>query len=211
MTTPPPPFVSVDGIDGVGKSTQIERLSSYLKAAGYPGIVTRDPGSTEIGGRLRQILLEGDLKIHRRTEAMLFMASRCEMIETIIAPALHSGQSVISDRFLLATVVYQSTVLSGEGVSPELLWKMGQLANNGMRPDLTILLDMPASESMKRIHGPTDRMESRGVDYMESVRQAFLAQLPQASDQTVVINAAQSPDQVTSDINDAVKAFLDTL
>ena len=170
-----PPFITLDGIDGVGKSTQIENLVDYLTGKGHEVLTVRDPGSTEIGTRLRAILLDSDLEIHRRTEAMLFMSSRCEMIEKTIRPALESGKIVISDRFLLATVVYQSTVSNPQtGVSPDTLWQMGDLANDGLKPDLTLLLDMPAEQAVKRMDGPADRMESRGIDYMESVRQAFL-------------------------------------
>ena len=187
-------FITLDGIDGVGKSTQIEQLSSYLNDRGHDVLCVRDPGSTEIGARLRAILLDSDLTMHRRTEAMLFMASRCEMIETTIRPALAAGKTVVSDRFLLANVVYQSI---GGDVDPEVLWKMGDLANAGLRPDLTLLLEMPATESMKRIKGPVDRMEARGVDYLESVRQAFLRELPQVGSRPAVIDASQSADQVT--------------
>ena len=138
-------FITLDGIDGVGKSTQMDRLTSYLEDLGHDILQVRDPGSTEIGARLRELLLDSDLDLHRRTEAMLFMASRCEMIEKTIRPALASGKTVLSDRFLLANVVYQS--IGGE-VSAERLWEMGRWANAGLAPDLTLLLDMPASEAM---------------------------------------------------------------
>ena len=95
--------------------------------------------------------------------------------------------------FLLANVVYQSV---GGKVSPDLLWQMGRLANGGLAPELTILLDMPAQRSMERIGNETDRMESRGVDYMEAVRQGFLEQLPHSSQSTAIINADQSPEDV---------------
>ncbi|MGI9468680.1 MAG: dTMP kinase [Rubripirellula sp.] len=186
-------FITLDGIDGVGKSTQIERLIKHLEQQGHETLLVRDPGTTEIGARLRQILLESDLELHRRTEAMLFMASRCEMVETILRPALADGKTVVSDRFLLANVVYQSV---GGKVSPDLLWQMGRLANGGLAPELTILLDMPAQRSMERIGNETDRMESRGVDYMEAVRQGFLEQLPHSSQSTAIINADQSPEDV---------------
>ncbi len=122
-------------------------------------LCVRDPGTTPIGDQLRELLLGSGLHMHRRTEAMLFMASRCEMIETTIRPALAAGKTVISDRFLLANVVYQSI---GGDVSADLLWQLGQLANDGIEPDLTILLDMPASAAIKRIDRPADRMEQRG-------------------------------------------------
>ncbi|MDB4749766.1 dTMP kinase [Rubripirellula sp.] len=198
-------FITLDGIDGVGKSTQIERLINYLEQQGHETLLVRDPGTTEIGARLRQILLQSDLELHRRTEAMLFMASRCEMVETILRPAIAEGKTVISDRFLLANVVYQSV---GDKVSPDLLWQMGRLANGGLTPDMTILLDMPAQRSMERIGNETDRMESRGVDYMEAVRQGFLQQLPHSSQSTAIINADQSPDDVSREMLASVAQVL---
>ena len=198
-------FITLDGIDGVGKSTQIERLITYLEQQGHETLLVRDPGTTEIGAKLRQLLLESDLELHRRTEAMLFMASRCEMVETILRPALADGKTVVSDRFLLANVVYQSV---GDKVSPELLWQMGRLANGGLVPDLTLLLDMPALNSMERIGNETDRMESRGVEYMEAVRQGFLEQLPHSSPATAIINANQSPEEVSREMLKNVAAVL---
>src|SRR6056300_1388425 len=115
-------FISVDGIDGVGKSTQLERLNDYLRDRGADVLLVRDPGSTELGARLREILLGSNLEMHRRTEAMLFMASRCEMVEAIIKPAIAKGLTVVSDRFLLANVVYQSI---GGKVAADQLWELG--------------------------------------------------------------------------------------
>ncbi len=201
-------FIAVDGIDGVGKSTQIQGLERLMRELGIEFMTTRDPGSSEIGRRLRALLLESRLTMHRRTEAMLFMASRCEMVETMIRPTLASGTSVISDRFLLANVVYQSVSEGPTAVSPDLLWQMGDLANGGLRPDLTLLLDMPAEQALRRIEGPADRMESRGVEYMESVRQAFLTELPRASRFTAVIDAARSPEEVQAEIRKAVENYL---
>ena len=201
----PPLLITLDGIDGVGKSTQIKRLTEYLQSRGRDVLAVRDPGSTPIGMRLRQLLLESDLEMHRRTEAMLFMASRCEMVETTIQPALAAGQTVISDRFLLANVVYQSV---GGKASPELLWQLGRLANGGLTPTITLLLDMPAGEAMNRFEGPADRMEKRGEDYLEAVRQAFLTELPNSGPHTAIINAAQDEQLVTDEIIQAVDASL---
>lgn len=199
-------FVSLDGIDGVGKSTQVDRLSKYLRGQKHEVLQVQDPGSTKVGSKLRALLLESDLELHRRTEAMLFMASRCEMIESTIRPALRSGTSVISDRFLLANVVYQS--IGGE-VSAEQLWQMGRWANNGLQPDLTLLLDMPVDSAIARFEGPADRMERRGPDYLESVRQAFLRELPHSGPSTAVINANRSPEAVWQDVKQAVDELMD--
>ena len=199
-------FISIDGIDGVGKSTQLQRLTEYLQSVGREVMTVRDPGSSEVGGKLRELLLESDLVMHRRTEAMLFMASRCEMVEASIRPALERGVTVISDRFLLANVVYQSV---GGEVAAQDLWRLGLLANGNLRPDFTVLFDMPATSAMQRIKGPADRMESRGVEYMEAVRQQFLEQLPHSSDSFAVVNADQSPDAVTEEMLLRVAEFLD--
>lgn len=198
-------FITLDGIDGVGKSTQIDRLREHLIGRGHDVVCVRDPGGTGIGTKLRQILLEGDCEMHRRTEAMLFMASRCELIESVLRPALAAGKTIVSDRFLLANVVYQS--IGGE-VDAEQLWKMGHWANDGLRPGLTVLLDMPAEAALKRIDRPADRMESRGIDYMESVRQAFLAELPHSSPRTAIINADQEADRVSEEMLRSVDEYL---
>lgn len=204
-TTPRSLFITLDGIDGVGKSTQIQRLAEYLTNQGHDVLTVRDPGTTAVGTKLREILLDSELEMHRRTEAMLFMASRSEMIESVIRPALAAGKTVISDRFLLSTVVYQSV---GGNVTPKDLWHLGRLANDGVRPDLTILLDMSASESIKRMEGPADRMEKRGQEYLETVRQAFLQQLPESSEATAVVDASQTQAQVANQIQDEVAAVL---
>lgn len=200
-----PIFLTLDGIDGVGKSTQIARLMSHLQGLGHDVLLVHDPGSTPIGTKLRALLLESDLDMHRRTEAMLFMASRCEMVEKTIRPAIASGRTVISDRFLLANVVYQSI---GGDVPSQLLWQMGRLANAGFDPDLTLLLDMPAEAAMRRLKRPTDRMERRGVDYLEAVRQAYLGELPNSSHCTAIVNADQEPDAVSQEMLAAVDRFL---
>jgi len=195
-----PRFISLDGIDGVGKSTQIATLAERLTRAGCDVMTVRDPGSTEIGARLRAILLDSDLRMSRLTEAMLFMASRAEMIETVLRPALDAGKTIISDRFLLANVVYQST---GDGrpagkpiVAPETLWQMGRIACGGLSPDLTLVLDMPVELAMARLDGPADRMEARGEDYMNRVREAFLRELPRTGGRGEVIDAQGRPDEV---------------
>lgn len=204
MTTPR--FISIDGIDGVGKSTQIERLALSLRQRGDDVLVVRDPGTTQIGVKLREILLGGKMSMHRRTEAMLFMASRCEMVETVVRPALDAGRTVISDRFLLANVVYQSTndVDGVPQVAPETLWQIGLLACGGLRPELTLLLDLPVDQAYQRIGEKVDRMEARGRDYLDRVRQAFLQQLPAAGGRGEVISAAGSIDEVAERVRRAV-------
>lgn len=210
-----PQFISLDGIDGAGKSTQIQRLVTRLEAEGCDVLSVRDPGSTEIGKRLRAILLDSDLKMNRLTEAMLFMASRTEMIEAILRPALASGKTIVSDRFLLANVVYQSVGDSQSGsnsvVAAETLWKMGAIACGGLVPDLTIVLDMPVEVAMTRLDGPADRMEARGESYMNAVRTAFQRELPNTGGRGKLIDAEGSADEVADRIWNAVIANAPTV
>jgi dTMP kinase len=198
-------LVTLDGIDGVGKSTQIEQLATFFRSHGLNVTLTRDPGGTPVGARLREILLDSELAMHRRSEAMLFMASRSEMVETIIRPALQRGDFVISDRYLLSNVVYQSV---GGEVPPEELWQVGRWATGGLDPDLTLLFDMPAEESIRRMKGPADRMESRGVEYLESVRQAYRREVHNAGGQFKIIDAAASESAVTAAMIQAVSDWL---
>lgn len=204
-------FISLDGIDGGGKSTQVARLCEALRSRGYEVLAVRDPGGTATGEAIRSLLLDSQLTMHRRAEAMLFMAARCELVERLIRPALQAGQVVISDRFLLANVVYQSTSFGDANSSPlpaEELWRVGEWAVGGLRPELTLLLDLPAEVSLSRIDRPADRMESRGLQYLESVRQGFLRELPRAARGTVVIDATASEDQVHSQILESVSRHL---
>ncbi|HBJ34632.1 MAG TPA: dTMP kinase [Planctomycetaceae bacterium] len=199
-------FITLDGIDGGGKSTQVARLCDFLRDAGHRVVAVRDPGGTPTGEAIRSLLLDSDLSMNRRSEAMLFMAARGELVNRVIRPAIEDGVVVVSDRFLLANVVYQSIASDAKAgdLSTEDLWHIGQWATSGLRPDITLLLDLPADVAMSRIDRPADRMESRGIEYLASVRQAFLNQLPHASLQTRVIDASQSPEQVQQSIRAAV-------
>lgn len=190
-------FLSIDGIDGAGKTTQLERLCDWLRTRGVDVEFVRDPGSTPAGEAIRGLLLDSDLEMHRRCEALLYMAARTQLVEARIRPALAAGKTVVSDRFLLANVVYQSV---GGETEPDLIWQLGKIATAGISPDLTILLDLPADVAATRRDGPGDRVERRGVEYMEQVRQAFLSQLPRCQGGTVIVDARQSVDAVWDDI-----------
>jgi len=195
-------FITLDGIDGVGKSSQVAKLCEHLEATGQAVIRVRDPGGTVPGEAIRALLLDSNLAMHRRCEALLFLAARCQLAEEVIRPALQLGKVVVSDRFLLANVVYQSI---GSDLLPDDLWRVGEWASGGLRPDLTLLLDMPAAAAMARLDRPKDRMESRGVDYLEAVRLAFLVQLPRAAHNSAIIRADRPIDEIHRDIVAAVR------
>src|SRR5439155_19662140 len=135
-------FFSFDGVDGTGKSTQIALLAEALRQRGREVVTCRDPGSTPLGERLRQILLDHhDTPIHRRSEMLLYMTARAQLVEELIRPALAAGKIVISDRYLLVNVVYQA---HGGGLSPDEVWRVGEVTIAGIMPRLVLLLDMPA-------------------------------------------------------------------
>ena len=127
-----PLFLSIDGCDGTGKSTQMELLTGWLTSSGHDVVVCRDPGSTPLGEEVRGLLLDrADLQIHRRSEMLLYMAARAQLVEEIIRPALESGKTVVSDRYLLANVVYQG---HAGGLDVETLWEVGRIATDSVSP-----------------------------------------------------------------------------
>ena len=169
--TQPGLFLSLDGIDGTGKSTQCRLLIDWLLESGYPVVQAIDPGGTALGQKLRSILLEGRDDMALRAEALLFMASRAELVERIIRPALELGSVVVADRYLLANVVYQGHA----GRLPvDELWRLGHFATQGIMPQCTLILDLPVDEAVLRRGRAADRVEQRDLAYHERVRQGFL-------------------------------------
>ncbi len=197
-------FIAFDGIDGAGKTSQLDRTYAWLTGNGRAVERVRDPGSTSGGEAIRGLLLHSDLMLHRRTEALLYMAARSQLVEERIRPALVAGKTVLSDRFLLSNVAYQS---AGEAVPAEVLWKLGTIATEGLLPDLTVLLDLPAEVAFRRLNRATDRMESRGEAYMERVRQVFLKEVARAGRHHVVVDATLDPERVWEQIERALSLY----
>ena len=198
-------FLSFDGVDGAGKSTQIRLLAEWLDARGNDVIECRDPGSTLLGEKLRAILLDRhDMPIHRKSEMLLYMAARAQLVEEVIRPALAAGKWVLSDRFLLANVVYQA---HAGGLDPDEVWKVGAVTVGGIMPRLSIVLDMPAEKAAARIQREHDRMEAQGLAYLERVRQGFLLEAARRPKEIVVINADRAPEAVHADVVAAVTSL----
>ncbi len=166
-----PWFLSFDGVDGGGKTTQIGKLADRLRSLGHQVVTCRDPGSTELGERIRDILLGStDLAIGFRAEMLLYMSARAQLVEQVIRPALAAGQTVISDRFLLANVVYQGYA---GGLDVPSLWQVGLTATGGLLPDLTFVLDIDPRRGAARRRGKADRLEQRSEEYFDQVRAGF--------------------------------------
>ena len=195
-------FLCIDGGDGTGKSTQVERLADWLGQQGHDLVTCRDPGSTPLGEAVRGILLDRhDLHIDRRSEMLLYMAARAQLVEEVIHPALEQGKIVLCDRYLLANVVYQGY---GGGLDVPTLWEVGRIATGGLMPDLTVVLDVPAEVAASRITGPLDRMEKQGDAFHARVREGFLVEVARMPDKIVVVDAARSIEEVQAEIREIV-------
>jgi dTMP kinase len=199
-------FFVFDGVDGAGKSTQLELFVQWLRDAGHDVVTCKDPGSTELGETLRKILLgKHEIAISNRAEMMLFTTARTQLIEEIVKPALASQKTVVLDRYIFSTVVYQGH--AGD-LDPEAIWSVNRIATNGVMPDATFILDVPVEVAFERMGDTLDRMESRGATYLNRVREGFLAEAERWPDRVDVLDATRSPDEIQTEIRAAASAYL---
>lgn len=195
-------FLSFDGVDGAGKSTQIRLCCEWLRAAGHAVVACRDPGTTHVGESLRKIVLEpSEHPLHRRSEMLIYMAARAQLVEEVIRPALRAGQTVISDRYLLANVVYQG---HAGGLPVASLWSVGAVAVDGLLPDLTIILDIDPETAAKRQNRPPDRMEAQGLNYLRRVREGFLLEARERPGECFIVDASASVEHVQREIQQII-------
>ena len=192
-------FFSFDGIDGAGKSTQIDRFCRWLESEGVDFVTCRDPGGTPIGEEVRRLLLNSsdDSPIGSRCEMLLYMAARAQLVESVIKPALATGQVVVSDRFLLANVVYQG---HASDLPVEAVRTVGRVAVDGTTPDCTFVLDLDVEQTVARMGPDLDRIERRGLDYRRRLREGFLIESKAMGDRVHVVDAARSIDDIADDV-----------
>lgn len=197
-------FIVLEGIDGSGKSTQIRLLKQSLESLGFRVYATREPGGTIIGEKVRAILLDrSNSEMTLRTEALLYAACRAQLVEQVILPRLNLGEVVLCERFLLSSIAYQAY---GAGLDRESVLTVNRFACNGVYPGLTILLDLDPYAHRSRIKG-TDRIESRGLDYLKRVREGYLQEAKLAPG-IKVVDASASVEEVHRSILHEVLAFL---
>lgn len=171
-------FITFEGIDGSGKSTQMRLLANFLKSNGCDVLLTREPGGTPVGVRLRAALLDAQEEVDPLAELLVFAADRAQHVHRVLRPALQSGQVVFSDRYADATVAYQG---AGRGFEPELIAEIIELATEGLKPDLTVLFDLSVEDSTARTRRRSDgkqkgdRLDSEADDFHIRVREAYLA------------------------------------
>ncbi len=200
-------FFSFDGIDGVGKSTQVALFVDFLRGIGHEVVTCRDPGSTELGEAIREILLRHTATpIGVTSEMLLYMAARAQMVHEVIVPALQAGKTVVTDRFLLSNVAYQG---HAGGLGGEAVWNVGHVATGGIEPDLYFVLDLPAEEAAARLNRDLDRVEQRGDDYRTRLRAGFLEEARRRPDEIAVIDAAGSVEDVHARVRSAAQRVLE--
>jgi dTMP kinase len=183
-------FISLEGIDGCGKTTLREQLHDYLKDK-YEILILREPGGTEVSEKIRDMLLDiRNVGIRPRTEAFLYAASRSQLVEEMIRPALLAGKVVIADRYMDSTIAYQGY---GRGLDIAFLQALNQLCTDGLKPDLTLLLDIDPREGQRRRKKDIpDRLEKEGLAFQSRIRQGYLAMQQAEPERIKILNGADS-------------------
>ncbi|TCR23696.1 dTMP kinase [Streptomyces sp. BK205] len=189
-------FIALEGGDGAGKSTQAEALAEWIRAKGHEVVVTREPGATPVGKRLRSILLDvSSAGLSHRAEALLYAADRAEHVDTVVRPALERGAVVISDRYIDSSVAYQG---AGRDLSPTEIARINRWATNGLVPHLTVLLDVSPEIARERFTEAPDRLESEPAEFHARVRSGFLTLAAADPGRYLVVDAGQEPEAVTT-------------
>ncbi len=187
-------FVAFEGGEGSGKSTQARRV-----ADAHDALLTRQPGGTEIGASIRELLLSTDTEgLSVRAEALLMAADRAQHVDELIRPTLRSGRHVVCDRYLASSLAYQG---AGRDLGEDAVGALSAFAVDGLMPDLILLLDVPVDVGLSRIDSAPDRLESLGAGFHERVRRSFLRQASADPDRWVVIDATQTLDEVTAAVD----------
>jgi dTMP kinase len=200
-------FIAFEGGEGTGKSTQIELLAAALRETGRVVVTTREPGATDVGRQIRELVLHHAHPLTPRAEALLFAADRAQHVDAVIRPALDRGEVVLTDRFVDSSLAYQGV---GRDLSLDEVRRVSRWATGGLKPDLTVLLDLPAELGLARAHGrgPTDKLERESVAFHERVREAFRVQAESNHRRYLLIDASQPPPRIAEQVLAAVDGLL---
>ncbi len=195
-------FITFEGADGCGKTTQIKLLDEYLRKNNYNTLLTREPGSRGLGEKLREILLNYDGEVSSNCESFLFLADRSQHMDCIIKPAIAQGKIVLCDRHTDSTVAYQGY---GRGLDIEQINYLNNIATGGLKPDLTIVFDIDIKTSMARVGKEKDRMESAGVEFFNRVRNGYLEIAKREPQRVKVINSSDTIENIHRQVLEFVK------
>ena len=192
-------FISFEGIDGCGKSTQADLLRSYLESKGEQVELLREPGGTALSEQIREILLNpNNDKMDPSTESILLSASRAQLTREIIIPALERGNVVICDRYADSTLAYQGY---GRGINLEWLEKLNEFATAGLKPDITLLVDLPVDEAFNRMQSKSfDRIEMEGIEFLDKVRSGYLELTDRFSKRYFMIDGMETIEEMSKKI-----------
>lgn len=198
-------FITFEGADGCGKTTQMKLLAKYLEKQGHDVLLTREPGGKGLGEKVREILLNYDGEVSDRCESFLFLADRAQNIDIIVNPAVEAGKIVLCDRHTDSTVAYQGY---GRGLDLDRINLLNSIAVNGRRPDLTFVFDIDTETSMQRVGKEKDRMESAGIEFHNRVREGYLKIAQQEPERIIVIDASKSIEEIHEKVlNQIAKKF----
>lgn len=186
-------FITFEGADGSGKTTQLNLVKDFLEKEGYDVVVTREPGALELGQKIRNILLHYEGVVADRCEMFLFLADRAQHVETFIKPAIQGGKVVLCDRYIDSTVAYQGY---GREQDIQLLKDLNNIAVNSLKPDLTLLFDVSTETAQQRVGREKDRLESSGLDFHRRVRNGYLELQKEEPNRIKLINANNSIENV---------------
>ena len=202
-------FITFEGMDGAGKTTQIRLLKAHLEAKGHPVLLTREPGGTPISDRIRALILDvNNTGMDPMAELLLYYASRAQHIQEVILPSLKKGVTVICDRFYDSSYAYQQ---SGRAIDKAVLDRLNEMVVKDCRPDVTFLLDLPEAESESRLNSrgtQPDRLELENAAFRQRVRQGFLAQAAAEPDRIRVVDASGSVEEIFSSIAGTMEQML---
>lgn len=198
-------FITFEGVDGCGKSTQMQLLSEYLKNRGYQTVITREPGAKGLGEKIREILLHYDGEVSSRAESFLFLADRAQNIEKIVNPAVADGKIVLCDRHTDSTLAYQGY---GRGVNINELKMLNNLAVGNRKPDITFVFDIDVETSMTRVGNQKDRMESSGIEFFNKVRNGYLEIAKQEPDRVIVIDSRYSIEEIKNKVQNYMAEYI---
>ena len=199
-------FVALEGGEGAGKSTQVDLLQRWLTGLGREVVVTREPGGTPLGRRLRELLLDPSTgALAARTEALLYAADRAEHVHDVIRPALRAGAVVLTDRYIDSSIAYQG---AGRSLDPADIAKLSAWATEDLLPDLTVVLDIDPQVGLRRFDAPLDRLEAEPLSFHVAVRNGFLALAEQHAVRYLVVDATQDPDLIQAHIRERLSGLV---
>ena len=195
-------FITFEGIDGCGKTTQIELLKDYFEQKGYTVLLTREPGAKGLGEKFREILLNYDGEVSSNCESFLFLADRAQHIDTIIKPAIEKGHIVLCDRHTDSTVAYQGY---GRMLDVKQIHDLNKIATNGIKPDKTFILDIDVETSFERIGKSRDRMENAGIEFFKRVRNGYLEISRQEPERVKLLYGKDTIENIHKQIIDCIE------